>query len=172
LAAYDILVFSQVGEGASRQAIRTNITAAAFEVGEPVCIVTNELVDGDGGPGGDDPTVIYGIAAEPAVSRSNRMAALEIEDTLRLCERPAPDKLFVARYFATDGAGTQVVPTFAAVSGVPGNLVYDGATNWTFDTGAANLNCEGVDVLDNNMTRLGDDLTLSGTGAMVLFRFV
>lgn len=174
MSAYDILLYSTVDEGAARRAIRTNITAATFQIGEPVVIVTNELTNGDGGPGGNDPTDVFGIAVEPAVSGSNMMAALEIEDTLRAVELPNEDKLFLARYFSQDGTGaTLVTPTYADVAGVLGNLIYNvAAARWSFDTGAANLNCEGVDVVDSNGTRLGDDLTFSGAGAMVLFRFV
>jgi hypothetical protein len=131
------------------------------------------LADGEGGAGGVDPTVIYGIAAESAVNRSTMMTNLEIQDTLRLVELPTPDKVFAARYFATDGASTEAVPTFALVSGAPGNLVHNAATDrWAFDVGAANLNCEGIDVLDADGHRLGDDLVLSGVGSIVLFRFV
>jgi hypothetical protein len=171
VSAYDILLYSTVDEGAARRAIRTNITAATFMIGEPVIFDGNELANGETGVGGNDPVDIFGIAAEPAVSGSNMMAALEIEDTLRTVELPNDDKLFLARYFAIDGAGTVVTPTYATVAGVLANLVHNG-TQWTFDTGAANLNCEGVDVVDSNGTRLGDDLTFSGAGAMVLFRFV
>jgi hypothetical protein len=171
MSAYDILLYSTVDEGAARRAVRTNITAATFMIGEPVVIVANELANGETGPGGVDPVDIFGVAAESAVSGSNMMAALEIEDTLRTVELPNEDKLFLARYFAEDGAGTLATPTYAGVAGVPANLVHNG-TQWTFDTGAANLNCEGVDVVDSNGTRLGDDLTFSGAGAMVLFRFV
>jgi len=171
MSAYDFAVYSTVNEGASRQAFRTNITAATFRIGEPVTIVADEIVGSEGSPGGVDPANIHGIAAEDAVSRSNMMAQLEIEDTLRLVELPTPDKVFVARRFATDGAGTAATPTFALVSGAPGNLVHDGA-NWTFDIGAANINCEGIDVLDANGNRLGDDRTNNVAGSMVLFRFL
>ena len=171
VSAYDIMLHSSSDEGASRRSFRTNITAATFNTGEPVTVVTNELVGSEGSPGGVDPVSIDGIAMEPAVSTSNRMAALEIEDTGRLVELADPNKVFRARYFAINGAGTHVTPTFAAVSGVLGNLVHDG-TNWSFDTGAANLNCVGIDVLDADGKRLGDDLETSGTGDTVLFRFV
>lgn len=174
MSAYDIAVYSDSNEGATRQAIRTNITASTFNAGEPVCIITDELVDGEGGPGGVDPTVIYGIAAEPAVSRSNMMAQLEIEDTLRLVELPATSKVFLARYYSADGTGAALtVPTFAAISGAPGNLIYNAAaTRWSFDTAAGNINCEGIDVIDVNGTRLGDGLRESGAGVGVLFRFL
>lgn len=173
LAAYDIQVFT-ADEGASRRSFRTNITAATFLTGEPVTIVTNEIVGSEGSPGGVDPVAIDGIAMEPAVSRSNRMAAMEIEDTGRLVELADPNKTFVARYFSVDGTGAALtVPTFAAVAGVAGNLIYNAAaTRWSFDTGAANINCEGIDVLDADGHRLGDDLELNGTGDTVLFRFI
>jgi len=170
LALYDITLYS-ADEGATRRAFRTNITAATFVTGEPVTVVTNEIVGSENSAGGVDPVAIDGIAMEPAVSRSNRMAALEIEDTGRLVELADPTKVFRARYFATDGAATQTTPTFAAVAGVLGNLVHDG-TNWAFDTGAANANCVGIDVLDTDGHSLGDDLELSGTGDTVLFRFL
>ena len=173
LAAYDIMVYSTPDEGASRRAFRTNITAATFAIGEPVTIATNEITDSEGTAGGVDPVNITGIAAEPAVSTSNRMQALEIEDTLRLVELPDPNKVFRARYFATDGAGTAATPTFAAVAGVLGNLVHNAGTDvWSFDTGAGNANCVGIDVLDANGASLGDDLQISGTGDTVLFRFL
>ena len=173
MSAYDITLYSTTDEGASRQGYRTNITAATFHVGEPVIVLGNVLVDGEGGPGGVDPTDIAGIAVEDAVSRSNRMAALEVEDTLRVVELPDPNKVFLARYFATDGVGTHTTPTFAGVAGAPGNLVYEAAGDtWTFDTGAANINCEGIDVLDADGNRLGNDITPHGTGAVVLFRFI
>ena len=170
MALYDITLHS-ADEGATRRSFRTNITAATFVTGEPVTVVANELVGSEGSAGGVDPVAIAGIAMEPAVSRSNRMAALEITDTGRLVELATPDKVFRARGFATDGAGTAVVPTFAAVAGVAGNLVHDG-TNWRFDTGAGNANCIGIDVLDRDGHSLGDDLELSGTGDTVLFRFL
>ena len=170
MSAYDIMLYSS-DEGATRRGFRTNITAATFEIGEPVTIVTNEIVGSETSPGLVDPVAIDGIAVEPAVSNSSRMAALEIENTLRVVELPDTGKVFMARYFATDGAGTHVVPTFAAVAGAQGNLVHDG-TDWSFDTGAANLNCEGIDVLDANGSRLGEDLTLDGAGNTVLFRFL
>jgi len=173
LAAYDISLYSTPNEGSAREAVRTNITAATFPTGVPVTIVADELVESHNSPGGVDPANIYGISMESAVNRSTMMANLEVEDTLRLVERPSPDKVFLARFFATDGAGTEVVPTFAAVSGAPGNLVrVAGTTRWAFDTGAANLNCEGIDVLDANGFRLGDDLLNQGAGVAVLFRFV
>ncbi|OGR29710.1 MAG: hypothetical protein A2139_02365 [Desulfobacca sp. RBG_16_60_12] len=173
MAAYDITLYSAADECASRQGYRTNITAATFHVGEPVIVLGNVLVDGDGGPGGVDPVAIAGIALEDAVSRSNRMAALEVADTLRIVELPDPNKVFVARYFATDGAGTHATPTFAGVAGVPGNLVYEATGDtWTFDTGAVNINCEGIDVLDTDGNRLGNDITPHGTGTVVLFRFI
>jgi hypothetical protein len=174
LAAYDIMLYSTTNEGVSRRAIRTNITAATFRIGEPITIVADEARRSENSPGGVDPATIHGIAAEDAVSRSNRMAALEIEDTLRLVELPTADKVFVARYYSADGTGAALTtPTFAAISGAPGNLIYNAAaTRWSFDTAAANVNCEGIDVLDANGTRLGDDREISGAGAMVLFRFV
>ena len=173
MAAYDISVYSTVDEGASRRSIRTNITAATYRTGEPVSIVANELLRSDNAPGGNDPANIYGIACESAVSQSNRMAALEIQDTPRLVELPAAGKVFAARYFATDGAGTEAVPTFAGVSGVQGNLYLNAGTDrWAFDTGAANANVEGIDVLDSGGFSLGDDLTESGAGVTVLFRFI
>jgi len=171
LSAYDILLYSTVDEGAARRAVRTNITAATFAIGEPVIIAANELANGETGPGGVDPTDIFGIAAEPAVSGSNMMAVLEIEDTLRAVELPNEDKLFLARYFSSAGGGVYVAPTYGAVAGVLANLVHDGA-NWAFDTTAAHLNCEGIDVVSGDGHRLGDDLTPGNVGAMVLFRFV
>jgi len=173
VAAYDILLYSTVDEGAARRAVRTDIDTATFAIGEPVIFDGNELANGELGPGGVDPVDIFGIAAEPALSGSNMMAALEIEDTLRTVELPNEDKLFLARYFATAGAGAEVAPTYAAVAGVLGNLVRSAATGrWAFDTGAANLNCEGIDVIDANGNRLGDDLSPAVAGAMVLFRFL
>ena len=169
MSAYDILLYSTVDEGAARRAVRTDIDTATFAIGEPVIFDGNELANGELGPGGVDPVDIFGIAAEPALSGSNMMAALEIEDTLRTVELPNEDKLFLARYFVA-GAGV-VVPTYAAVAGVLANLVHDG-TNWAFDTSAANLNCEGIDVIDTNGNRLGDDLSPAVAGAMVLFRFI
>jgi len=173
LALYDITLYS-ADEGATRRAFRTSITAATFLTGEPVTVVTNEIVGSEGSPGGVDPVAIDGIAMEPAVSRSNRMAALEIEDTKRLVELADPNKVFCARYFSLDGTGAALTtPTFADVAGVMGNLIYNAAaTRWSFDTAAANLNCVGIDVLDADGHSLGDDLELSGTGDTVLFRFV
>ena len=173
MAAYDITLFT-ADEGATRRSFRTNITAATFNTGEPVMVVANELIGQDGSPGGVDTVAIDGIAMEPAVSRSNRMAALEIEDTGRLVELATSDKVFRARYFSIDGTGAALTtPTFAAVAGVPGNLIYNAAADrWSFDTAAANLNCVGIDVLDADGHRLGDDLELNGTGDTVLFRFI
>lgn len=166
MSAGDVIFYASDEQHGHRAAFRTNITAATFREGEPVVLDgSNELVE----CAVVDPPVITGIAVEPAVSRSSMMAGLEISDTFRLVERWTPNNTFVCRYFATDGAGTLATPTQANAVGQAGNL-YSNGTQWTFDTGAANNNAVGIDVLDGNGNSLQNDLVPNTAGAFVVIR--
>ena len=166
MSAGDVILYATDEACPHRASYRTNISAATFREGEPVVLdASNELVE----CAVVDPPAITGIAVEPAVSRSNMMAALETSDTFRLIERWVPQNTFICRYFATDGAGTLTTPTHANAVGQLGNL-YSNGTQWTFDTGAANNNCVGIDVLDASGNSLQNDLVPNTAGVYVVVR--
>lgn len=169
MAARDVELYSCGDQTGRRVGHRTNITAATFVEGEPVSVDGSGEIDISSNVWGNDPATIYGIAVEPAVSKSNRMAALEIEDTQRVVDQWTPVNLFRCRYFATGGLGAVVVPTNALALGQTGNLVSNG-TNWAFDVGAGNANAICVDVLDEDGLSLADDRTANKAGDSVVIR--
>ncbi len=74
---------------------------------------------------------------------------------------------FLAKVFATDGAGTAAVPAAANIGDRAGFSLTAGV--WSIDTGTANFIARIVDVLDVN----GRSVQESGlTGVAVLFKFV
>ena len=169
MSANDFQVYSAGGDTVSRIGYRTNITAATYLTGEPVM---------DDGAGecvicGNDPAVVLGIAQEPAVSGSNRMAALEITalgDVRRLVDIPTPDKRYIARYYSADGAALSA-PTVATAVGNAAGFSLIGA-NWCVDLLAANPHVVIEDVLDANMFSLLDDNPTPGAGVYCVFRFM
>lgn len=74
---------------------------------------------------------------------------------------------FIAKVFATDGAGTAATPAAANIGDRAGFSLTAGV--WSLDTGTANFLARVVDVLDVN----GRSVQESGlTGSTVLFKFV
>ena len=168
MSANDIQVYSTGDETTGRQGYRCNITAATFVEGEPVAIDGSNEID----ICATDPATVLGIAVEPAVSKSSRMAALETADTTRIVDIPAPDKLYMTRNFSTAAAGTDAVPTAALVVGAAGNFIQNAGTLvWSFGTGGGNANLVGVAVLDDDGFNIQDELSPSGAGEWVVFRF-
>jgi len=166
LSANDIRVYSAGGETVSRVGYRADISGASFVEGEPVV---------DNGAAGlivvcaDDPPAVLGIAMEPALSKSNRMAGLEVADTKRIVDVPTPDKSYITRYFSTSGTGA-TVPTRANAVGEQAGLSLIG-THWYVDTSAANLHVTITDVLDANGHSLQEGGLNAGAGVEVVFGF-
>jgi len=167
LSANDIRVYSAGGETVSRVGYRTDIDSATFLEGEPVY---------DQGTVGlivecaTDPAVVLGIAMEPALSKSNRMAGLEVADTKRIVDIPTTDKSYVCRYFTTDSA-TATVPTRANAVGEQAGFALIGGV-WYVDTNAGNIHVLITDVLDANGHSLQEGGLNAGAGAEVVFRFL
>ena len=140
------------------------ITASqAFLSGEPVALVAGTLSEA-----GDDPASISGIAATQSI-RANGTA--HPVGTMMTVYSAQDTQTFRARNFATDGAGTAVVPTAAVVGDLAG-LTLTGGGDWVVDTGTANLILEVLGVLDSQGQNLGDPNLLPGAGSQVLFRFL
>ena len=171
LSAYDFQVYSAGGETVSRIGYRTNHTAATFVVGEPV------VDDGTGeiDECADDPANVLGIAMESALSTSNRQAAFETNladiNTRRIVDIPTTDKHYIARYFTTDSTNV-TVPTQANAIGITGGFFLDGNGNWYVDTNAGNTHVVITDVIDANGFSILDDISPSGAGDRVIFRFI
>lgn len=167
MSANDIRVYSAGGETVSRVGYRADISGASFVEGEPVF---------DNGAVGlvvvcaDDPAVVLGIAMEPALSKSNRMAGLEVADTKRIIDIPTTDKTYVCRNFTTDGA-TDTTPTRANAVGEQAGFALIG-TDWYVDTSAGNIHVLITDVLDANGHSLQEGRLNAGNGDQVVFRFL
>ena len=140
------------------------VTASqTFRVGEPVTVVAAGTLS----EAADDPTDIAGIAAHRSTDRAGVDFGVGFQVTIY---RGGPDQVFRTTSFATDGAGTQATPTLANIGDLAGLTLAAGV--WSLDTGAANGLCEVTGILDSNGRNLSDPNLLSGTGSIVLFRFI
>ncbi len=141
------------------------ITASqAFLEGEPVILVAAGTLS----EAATDPASIVGIAAGRSTDvDGNAFAAGRLITTYGI----GPEQIYKTTSFTSDGAGaTAAVPTLANIGDVAGLALTGGV--WSLDTGTANLIAEIVGVLDSNGRNLSDPVLSSGTGSIVLFRFV
>jgi hypothetical protein len=140
------------------------LTAAAnINEGEPVVVTAGAIVEA-----ATDPVTIQGIAAGRTT---------DADGTVFAAGTPIPviqtdaGQQWVCNNFATDGAGTAVVPTQANAIGVLAGLTLAGGV-WFVDTGAANLLARIVDVQDAEGRSITDPNQNTGAGMAVIFRFV
>ena len=135
-----------------------------FRVGEPTTIhnTSGQLVEA-----GTDPPDVAGIAAHRSTDRDGTSFGSGFLVTVY---KGGPDQTFRTTKFATDGAGTAAVPVIANIGKIAGFIVVAGS--WFLDLGAGNGICEVTGILDSNGRNLSDPNLLSGTGSIVLFRFI
>lgn len=140
------------------------VTASqTFRAGEPVTLVGAGTLS----EAGDDPPSVAGIAAHRSTDRDGTDFGAGFLVTVY---KGGPDQTFRTTSFATDGAGTQVAPALTSIGDLAGLTLLAGV--WSLDTGATNTICEVTGVLDSNGRNLSDPNLLSGTGSIVLFRFI
>ena len=175
MARNDIRCAVQVPGGMGAYQINATIFGAStFEEGEPVTV---SAINGYLGESGDDAAIIAGISAGSSLGMSangelGTLAAVARPDgTWIPIYKPVDGQIFLCSSFATDGAGTAVVPTIANALGRTGGFTFDGA-NYIVDLGCANHHVEIVAVIDANAIPLGDTLRTPGAGVTVVFGFI
>ncbi len=138
--------------------------SATFEQGDVLAIAAAGTVD----EAGDDPVTVAGIAAVQSTDSDGTSLAT---GTMVPINRGSDDELYRCNQFATDGAGTTVVPTQANAIGALAGFTTTGGV-WFVDTGTANLHVRIDDVLDSAGNSVTGNNVDVGAGATVVFRFV
>ena len=141
-----------------------------YRHGEPLILTSNRLAEAT-----SDPSAIVGIAAEDSRDIENdTTGGLNGQPadggTPRSVYLPVHEQTFLARNFATDGAGTSVAPTVSVIGTLAG-LIKAGNT-WSVDTAANNLICQINDVLDARKNSIDNPRLQSGTGTYVVVEFI
>lgn len=188
MAKGDIMPYQGRDEGSVLPPIRSFRLNAAetFVQGEPVRL----NVDGELAEAGDDPGVddFIGISAESgdtvgATDAIGRFRDPRYQftpganpdlpatgDMIRVW-LPVPGSTFVAKYFATDGAGTQAAPALSNIGDEAGLTLAGGI--YSVDVGTANNICRIVDIIDGTS---GDSLQATGgtptTTSRIIIEFV
>ena len=168
MARNDILPYTSSMGGHCRVEEYPLEAGADFLVGEPVYVNGAGQVEHS-----NDPAIVTeftGIAATDGVEGTT----LNFETGLALADGdmvkiyiPDFDQRWITPNYATGGAGVVVTPTIADVGLVIG--LFENATNWTIDSGAATTNIIGrvLTILDAD----GADIARSGgTGTQVIFQ--
>ena len=138
---------------------------ATFLRGEPLRVTGSGALTTNS----DNPAVIIGIAAVPAITNTFRNTSAAAGTMLTVIGIP-DTQIFASDNFATDGSGTAAVPTQANIMDLAG-LSLSGGT-WAIDTGMANLLVQIVDVLDSRRTSITHPTILTTAGQTVLFKFI
>jgi hypothetical protein len=133
---------------------------------------------------GDDNATITGIAAAPSLGMNATGEAGHLGGSATVPDatarpngtfiqfyKPVAGQIFLCSNFATDGAGTAVVPTVANAVGRTAGFTLAGG-NYVVDRGCANHHVEIVAVIDANAIPLGDTLRTPGAGVTVVFGFL
>jgi len=165
VALNDIRAHSASRGGSQHSRAYPMAASATFLKGEPTVLTSGALDEC-----GDDPDFVAGIAM---------MRGTDVDGTALATGTPitilelAEDQDFVCNNFATDGAGTAVVPTQANAIGVLAGFTLDGDGNWIVDTGCANLILEITDVLNSQGISVTNPLhSYNTTGVSVVFKVV
>jgi hypothetical protein len=135
-----------------------------FLAGEPVVLqAAGTLIEAT-----DDPSAIDGIACHRTPTDLNgNPAGVGSRVTVY---RISKDQVYKTKNFATDGAGTAVVPALTNVGDQAGLTLASGV--WSVDIGTGNLLVQIVGVRDIDGRDLADPNVLAGAGLWVLFRFI
>lgn len=135
-----------------------------FLAGEPVAVSAAGTLS----EAGDDPSTISGIACHR--TPTNLIGGSAGVGSRVTVYRISKDQVYKTKNFATDGAGTAVVPALTNIGDQAGLTLASGV--WSVDTGTANLLVEVVGVRDIDGRDLADPNILPGAGHWVLFRFI
>ena len=160
MSARDIMPYKEIETRAFPVA-----ASQSFQAGEPVVVqAAGTLIEA-----ATDPSTIDGIAAH----RSTDVDGTDLGVGQRVTVyEVGPRQTFRTNSITSDGAGaTALVPTLANIGDFAG-LALTGGGVWSLDTGANNLLCKIVGVLDRDGRDLSDPNLLPGTGVTALFTFV
>ena len=163
MARNDILAYSSPRGGSYEVQMIPLGAAQSFDEGDPVVFDGGALQEA-----ANDPADVVGIAAVRSIDRDDVVRAT---GTLIQVTLGSPDQLFQTRNFATDGAGTVVVPTQALVIGFTAGLILTGVS-WFVDTGAANHILQMESLLDVTGTDIANPNVPTTAGDRVIFRFI
>jgi hypothetical protein len=168
LAKNDIRPSRPGSSGAQHLTAYPITTGQTFEAGEVVVVAAAGTLS----EAGDDPATVAGIAAGSSQGKTAAGVDGSVPDGTMIPVYTATDEqVFETRNFATDGAGTAVVPTLAVVGDQAGFTFTGGV--WSVDTGTANLHVEIIEVLDEQGSPLGNQNSrTTNAGSRVRFVFL
>ena len=138
--------------------------AASFTEGAPITLnVTGRIVEV-----GSNPDTVDGISA----IRSTNSDGTVLEVGTPITYYPAESESeFKSNNFATDGAGTAVVPTISNVNDTAG-FIHLGGVTWFIDTGAGNHHVQITAILNAANQDIDGPRTVDRVASRIQFRFL